>query len=381
MASRALPADADAARLRELGYEQELRRGLRIFDNVAMGFATISPVVGLYAVVLVGMTVAGPAWVWVLPLTLAGQCLLLCVYSELASQFPIANGAYQWSRRLLGPRYGWFNGWVALCAYAVANTTIAYLAAPWALTLLGHHAHRQRAGADGHGHRRGLLADRRLRDRRAQAGDQAGDRGRGPGVRRDRADPAARLPRAALLDPLGDARRRVALRRVDGRGVPRGHGGRRLGVHRLRRVRGHRRGDAGRGSPRAARGVDRAAERGRSRDPERVRRHARAPGPAGGRRRRGRGPGDDRGGELVRLLVDEAVRGGGAGRIPGLRHGCAGAHGALDLLGRARRRPARLGLPAPGRPAARPRAARWSPRRWLRAWACCSAWTRRRSAA
>jgi amino acid transporter len=102
-----------------------------------MGFAAISPVVGLYAVVLVGMTVAGPAWIWVLPLTLAGQCLLLFVYSELASQFPIANGAYQWSRRLIGPRYGWFNGWVALCAYAVANTTIAYLAAPWALTLLG----------------------------------------------------------------------------------------------------------------------------------------------------------------------------------------------------------------------------------------------------
>jgi hypothetical protein len=108
---------ADAARLRELGYEQELRRGLRIFDSVAMGFATISPVVGLYAVVLVGMVVAGTAWLWVLPLALAGQCLLLSVYSELASQFPISNGSYQWSRRLIGPRYGWFNGWVSLCAY------------------------------------------------------------------------------------------------------------------------------------------------------------------------------------------------------------------------------------------------------------------------
>jgi amino acid transporter len=132
-----LPVDPDAARLRELGYDQELRRGLRIFDNVAMGFATISPVVGLYAVALVGLTVAGPAWVWVLPVSLAGQCLLLFVYSELASQFPIANGAYQWSRRLLGARYGWFNGWVAICAFAVANTTIAYLGAPWALTLFG----------------------------------------------------------------------------------------------------------------------------------------------------------------------------------------------------------------------------------------------------
>jgi amino acid transporter len=130
-------ADADAARLRALGYEQQLDRRLKIFDNVALGFAGISPVVGLYAVVLVGTVVAGPAWVWVLPVALAGQCLLLVVYAELASEFPIAGGAYQWSRRLLGGRYGWLAGWVAVCSYAVANTTIAYLGAPWALTLFG----------------------------------------------------------------------------------------------------------------------------------------------------------------------------------------------------------------------------------------------------
>src|SRR5919108_4606934 len=110
--------DADAALLRKLGYEQELKRGLAAFDNVAIGFATISPVVGLYGVVLVGMVVAGPAWVWALPVALAGQCLFLAVYAELASEFPIANGAYQWSRRLVGPTHAWFNGWVGLCAYA-----------------------------------------------------------------------------------------------------------------------------------------------------------------------------------------------------------------------------------------------------------------------
>ncbi|HEV2874166.1 MAG TPA: amino acid permease [Thermoleophilaceae bacterium] len=139
MSSATAPAevDADAARLRELGYRQELERRLRTVDNVAMGFAAISPVVGLYAVVFVGTLVAGPAWVWVLPVALAGQCLLIAVYAELASEFPIAGGAYQWTRRLMGGSYGWFTGWVAVCAYAVANTTIAYLGAPWALTLAG----------------------------------------------------------------------------------------------------------------------------------------------------------------------------------------------------------------------------------------------------
>jgi amino acid transporter len=55
----------------------------------------------------------------------------------LASEFPLAGGAYQWPRRLIGGAYGWFTGWVAVWAYAVANTTIAYLGAPWALTLFG----------------------------------------------------------------------------------------------------------------------------------------------------------------------------------------------------------------------------------------------------
>ena len=137
MTSLAPPVDPDAARLEELGYRQELARGLHLFDNAAMGFAGISPVVGLYAVVLVGLAVAGPAWVWVLPVALVGQCLLLAVYAELASEFPIAGGAYQWSRRLMGGTYGWLSGWVAICAYCAANTTIAYLGAPWALTLAG----------------------------------------------------------------------------------------------------------------------------------------------------------------------------------------------------------------------------------------------------
>jgi amino acid transporter len=131
------PVDEDAARLRELGYEQELKRGLHAFENVAIGFAAISPVVALYAVAFVGMVLAGGAWVWVLPVALVGQCLVLVVYSELASEFPLANASYQWSRRLLGATYGWFNGWVCLCAYTVACTTIAYLGAPWALTVLG----------------------------------------------------------------------------------------------------------------------------------------------------------------------------------------------------------------------------------------------------
>ncbi|WP_251056510.1 hypothetical protein [Streptomyces sp. ISL-94] len=65
-------ADTDAARLADLGYTQELSRSLGILGNIAMGFAVVSPVVALYAVSMVGTMIAGPAWIWALPIVLLG---------------------------------------------------------------------------------------------------------------------------------------------------------------------------------------------------------------------------------------------------------------------------------------------------------------------
>ncbi|MEU8437010.1 APC family permease [Streptomyces sp. NPDC029216] len=129
--------DSDAARLSDLGYQQELRRSLGVLGNIAMGFAVVSPVVALYAVSMVGTAIAGPAWVWALPVVLLGQCLVVNVYSELASQWPLAGGPYQWGRRLLGPSFGWMSGWVWQFAVMFGNTTVAYLAAPWVFALIG----------------------------------------------------------------------------------------------------------------------------------------------------------------------------------------------------------------------------------------------------
>ncbi|MFJ1708263.1 APC family permease [Kitasatospora sp. NPDC088346] len=128
---------ADSDQLAALGYRQELRRSLGVLGNISMGFAVVSPVVGLYAVAQVGMGVFGGAWVWALPICLLGQLLVVCVYSELASQWPLAGGAYQWSRRLAAPSFAWMTGWMWQFAVMFANTTVAYLAAPWFFALFG----------------------------------------------------------------------------------------------------------------------------------------------------------------------------------------------------------------------------------------------------
>ena len=116
----------DERQLEEFGYKQELPRVLRFWTNWAIGFAFISPIVGLYTVVALGASTAGPAWVWSIPVVIAGQLLVALVYAQLAARWPIAGGIYQWSRRLVGPRYGWWAGWIYIWALILTLSTVAY---------------------------------------------------------------------------------------------------------------------------------------------------------------------------------------------------------------------------------------------------------------
>jgi len=123
--------------LEGFGYKQELKRSLSFWTNFAVGFAFISPVVGLYAIISLATFAAGPAWVWALFIVLAGQLLVASVFAELASQFPIAGGIYQWSRRLVGPTYAWFAGWLYVWTIMLTVTAVAYFGSVWLAALFG----------------------------------------------------------------------------------------------------------------------------------------------------------------------------------------------------------------------------------------------------
>jgi amino acid transporter len=122
---------SDEKVLEGFGYKQELKRSLSFWTNFAVGFAFISPVVGLYAIISLATFAAGPAWVWALFIVLAGQLLVASVFAELASQFPIAGGIYQWSRRLVGPTYAWFAGWLYVWTIMLTVTAVAYFGSVW----------------------------------------------------------------------------------------------------------------------------------------------------------------------------------------------------------------------------------------------------------
>ena len=124
---------ADEAQLAKLGYRQELRRALNLFENFAVAFAYLSPMVGIYSLFVLGIGSAGPAYLWLMPIVVGGQLLVALVFAELGSHYPIAGALFQWGKNLMGPSYGWWVGWIygwaLIVTVASVDTGIAGYAA------------------------------------------------------------------------------------------------------------------------------------------------------------------------------------------------------------------------------------------------------------
>ena len=109
---------SDTERLHELGYAQELKRGMSGFSNFAVSFTIISILSGCLTLFGFGMVIGGPAssaygWPLVgLMVTFVGLAM-----AEVCSSYPTAGGLYYWSAKLAkknGPAWAWFTGWFNL---------------------------------------------------------------------------------------------------------------------------------------------------------------------------------------------------------------------------------------------------------------------------
>jgi amino acid transporter len=129
-------AQDESSALAEFGYKQELPRVLKLWTNWAVGFAFISPVVGLFTVFPLGVANAGVMWIWSVPVVVFFQGVVAITYSGLAARWPIAGGIYQWSKRLVGPRFGWWAGWYYIAALILSASLTVYAGATFLGTLL-----------------------------------------------------------------------------------------------------------------------------------------------------------------------------------------------------------------------------------------------------
>ncbi|MFC7751679.1 hypothetical protein [Tsukamurella soli] len=93
---------ADVDDLAELGYRQELHRGLGGYASFASGFSFVSILTTVFALFALGYGLGGPAFFWTWPVVFVCQFCVCLVFAELSGRFPVAGAIYQWSRRLAG---------------------------------------------------------------------------------------------------------------------------------------------------------------------------------------------------------------------------------------------------------------------------------------
>jgi amino acid transporter len=114
-----------------------LKRGFTFRSAFSLAFADVSPIVALYTVFSIVIALAGVGFWWAFPIVLGGQLLVAAVFGDVSSRWPLAGSVYQWSRYLIGPRYGWFTAWAYIWGLSIALSALAYGAAGFLLGALG----------------------------------------------------------------------------------------------------------------------------------------------------------------------------------------------------------------------------------------------------
>uniref|UniRef100_UPI00333F6E54 APC family permease n=1 Tax=Castellaniella defragrans TaxID=75697 RepID=UPI00333F6E54 len=129
--------DKDAEHLARLGYKSEFRRDMSLWENFALGFTYLSPVVGIYSLFSSSLALGGPPMIWALLVAGCGQLLVALIFGEVVSQYPLAGGVYPWARRLWGRKWAWMTGWVYIIALFATIGGVTYGAAPYTAILMG----------------------------------------------------------------------------------------------------------------------------------------------------------------------------------------------------------------------------------------------------
>lgn len=119
--------DADAKRLAEMGYSQDLNRSWSGFSNFAISFSIISILAGCFTNFGAGWNNGGPisiSWSW--PIISAFILIVGFTMSELVSAYPTSGGIYWWAAKLGGPRAGFYTGWLNLVGLVAVTAGVAY---------------------------------------------------------------------------------------------------------------------------------------------------------------------------------------------------------------------------------------------------------------
>ncbi|KAB5544793.1 hypothetical protein DKX38_012905 [Salix brachista] len=123
--------DTGTARLKELGYKQELKRDLSVFSNFAFSFSIISVLTGITTLYSTGLNFGGPVslqYGWFI----AGGFTMIVglAMAEICSSYPTSGGLYYWSAKLAGPNWApfasWITGWFNIVGQWAVTTSVDF---------------------------------------------------------------------------------------------------------------------------------------------------------------------------------------------------------------------------------------------------------------
>jgi amino acid transporter len=109
---------------RDCGYEPELKRSLSGFQMFAIGFASMSVIMGIFSTYDDVLRFSGPVGIWLFPIIGVGQLLVALVYAQFSARLPLSGGTYAWASRLANPKVGWAFGWMAFLSAATGPVAI-----------------------------------------------------------------------------------------------------------------------------------------------------------------------------------------------------------------------------------------------------------------
>jgi amino acid transporter len=122
--------DEDRDHLHEMGYAQELHRGMSHFSNFAISFSIISILAGGMTSFWLGMATSGPRVITIGWVVVGFFALLVgMAMGEICSAYPTAGGLYYWSAKLAkknAARWSWFTGYFNLLGQIGVIASVDY---------------------------------------------------------------------------------------------------------------------------------------------------------------------------------------------------------------------------------------------------------------
>ncbi|KAI9779124.1 MAG: hypothetical protein M1816_003747 [Peltula sp. TS41687] len=124
------PLDADATKLAEMGYTQDMHRNFSVWSVLGVSFALTNSWFGISAALITGINSGGPVLIvyGIILIALISTCVGISL-SELVSSMPNAGGQYVWASELAPMGYSdlaaYLTGWFSWAGSIFTSASVA----------------------------------------------------------------------------------------------------------------------------------------------------------------------------------------------------------------------------------------------------------------